>query len=73
MLNLQSAQQGTVPDEGPVDALTEKDRAELDEKIRQFNLKLKLERDKLSAQKEKNRTDAELKRKQLNKPKTNPK
>lgn len=73
MLNLQSSQQNNEPENSYEDSFTEKDKAELDEKIRQFNLKLKLEKDKLNIQKEKNRTDAELKRKQLNKQKASPK
>lgn len=40
------------------------------EQIREFDEKLKLEYKKLNIQEQKNTTDAELKRKQLNKPKT---
>ena len=46
---------------------SQKDRDELDEKRRQFNEKLRFEREKLNVQKKKNETDAELKRKQINK------
>ena len=68
LINSQSRQE-EVP-EPETDEFSEKDRAELQEKIRQFDAKLKLDREKLNVQKEKNRTDAELKRKQLNKPRT---
>jgi hypothetical protein len=50
------------------DVYTQKDKAELAEKIREFDLKLKLEKDKLSHEKEKTRKDQELKLKQINKP-----
>ena len=42
------------------------------EKMREFDAKLKLDRDKLNLDREKAKTDAELKRKSLNKkPQTN--
>lgn len=46
---------------------SEQTKEELLEKIRQFDAKLKLEYDKLDVTKEKNRIDANLKEKQLNK------
>ena len=46
---------------------SEEAKANLMEKIREFDEKLKLERERLSFDKEKAKTDAELKRKQLNK------
>ena len=42
----------------------------LKEQIREFDLRLKLDRDKLNLDKEKAKKDAELKLKQINKPKT---
>lgn len=61
-------------DEVQEDVYTEKDRRELEEKIREFDEKLKLDRDKfnldkdkLDHDKKKAATDAELKRKQINK------
>lgn len=47
---------------------TDKDKAELSEKARQFNEHLVLEREKLKEAMWKNRSDAELKLKQINKP-----
>ena len=49
----------------------EQAKNELMEKIRQFDAKLKLEYDKLDVTKDKNRTDARLKEKQLNKKPSN--
>ena len=42
----------------------------LKEQVREFDLRLKLDRDKLNLDKEKAKKDAELKLKQINKPKT---
>ena len=47
---------------------TEEARANLLEKMRQFDERLKLDRERLAFDKSKAKTDAELKRKQLNKP-----
>ena len=47
---------------------SEEARANLFEKIREFDERLKLDRERLAFDKSKARTDAELKRKQLNKP-----
>ena len=47
---------------------TEEARANLLEKMRQFDERLKLDRERLAFDKSKARTDAELKRKQINKP-----
>lgn len=67
-------------DEVQEDVYTEKDRRELEEKIREFDEKLKLDRDKfnldrdkLDHDKKKAATDAELKRKQINKQSSNKK
>ena len=49
----------------------EQAKEELMEKMRQFDAKLKLEYDKLDVTKDKNRTDARLKEKQLNKKPSN--
>lgn len=46
---------------------TEKDKAELSEKIRQFDAKLKLDTDKFNFEREKTKKDQELKLKQINK------
>lgn len=66
LINSQSRNQEEPEPE--VEEYSEKDRAELQEKIREFDAKIKLDREKLNVQKEKNRVDAELKRKQINKP-----
>lgn len=47
---------------------TEEARANLLEKMRQFDERLKLDRERLAFDKSKAKIDAELKRKQLNKP-----
>lgn len=65
LINSQSRNQEEIPEP---EEYSEKDRAELQEKIREFDAKIKLDREKLNVQKEKNRVDAELKRKQINKP-----
>jgi hypothetical protein len=49
------------------DVYTQKDRAELAEKIREFDLKLKLDIDKFNHEKSKDTKDQELKNKQINK------
>lgn len=51
-------------------SMTEADRARLDEQIREFDIKNKLDRDRLEFDKNKADKDAELKLKQINKPKT---
>lgn len=57
-----------VPEQEPV--FSEESKAKLSESMRQFDSKMKLERDKLEEQKRKNREDERLKLKQINKPKT---
>lgn len=52
------------------DVYTQKDKAELAEKIREFDLRLKLDRDKLEYDKLKTRKDQELKSKQIKRSKT---
>jgi hypothetical protein len=52
------------------DVYTQKDKAELAEKIREFDLRLKLDRDKLEHDKLKTRKDQELKSKQIKRSKT---
>ena len=47
---------------------SEEARANLLEKMREFDERLKLDRERLAFDKSKARTDAELKRKQINKP-----
>ena len=49
------------------DVYTQKDKAELAEKIREFDLKLKLDRDKLAHEKEKDFKDQALKSRQISK------
>lgn len=49
------------------DVYTQKDKAELAEKIREFDLRLKLDRDKLAHEKTKTQKDQALKSKQINK------
>lgn len=49
---------------------SEESRANLMEKMREFDERLKLDKERLAFDKEKAKTDAELKRKQINKPKT---
>ena len=46
---------------------SEEAKAKLMENMRQFDQRLKLDRERLAFDKEKARTDAELKRKQINK------
>ena len=57
-------------DNDGVQAMGEADRAKLIEKQRQFDINMKLERDKLAFSREKAKKDQELKLKQINKPKT---
>ena len=57
----------TPGDDGIQEPMSETDREKLKESIRQFNEKMKLEREKLAVQKEKNSEDARLKEKQINK------
>ena len=49
-----------------VDNYTQKDREELAEKIRQFDKKLKIDREKIELEKKKAKDDKEIKQKQLN-------
>ena len=57
-------------DNDGVQAMGEADRAKLIENQRQFDINMKLERDKLAFSREKAKKDQELKLKQINKPKT---
>ena len=57
----------TPGDDGIQEPMSETDREKLKESIRQFNEKMKLEREKLAVQKEKNSEDARLKERQINK------
>lgn len=57
----------TPEDDGIQEPMSEADREKLKEQIREFNIKMQLERDKLAVQKEKNSEDARLKEKQINK------
>jgi hypothetical protein len=47
--------------------MSEESRAKLDEQIREFNARLSLDKERLEFDKQKAKTDAELKRKQINK------
>ena len=51
--------------------MSEEAREKLKEQIRQFNAKLELDRDRLNFDKDKAKTDAELKRQQINKKSNN--
>jgi hypothetical protein len=54
-----------------VEGMSEESRAKLDEQIREFNAKLTLDKERLAFDKEKAKTDARLKEKQINsRPKT---
>lgn len=68
-INAQAKQENSTEDlnDGIEEPMSEADRAKLKESIRQFNEKMKLEREKLAIQKEKNAEDARLKEKQINK------
>lgn len=68
-INAQAKQENSAEDlnDGIEEPMSEADRAKLKESIRQFNEKMKLEREKLAIQKEKNAEDARLKEKQINK------
>ena len=65
-------QYGKSPNQGSDDGVqeqpfSEEARANLMEKMREFDAKLKLDREKLNLDRERAKTDAELKRKALNK------
>lgn len=68
-INAQAKQDNSTEDlnDGIEEPMSEADRAKLKESIRQFNEKMKLEREKLAVQKEKNAEDARLKERQINK------
>lgn len=68
-INAQAKQENSTEDlnDGIEEPMSEADRAKLKESIRQFDEKMKLEREKLAIQKEKNAEDARLKEKQINK------
>lgn len=68
-INAQAKQDNSTEDlnDGIEEPMSETDRAKLKESIRQFDEKMKLEREKLTVQKEKNAEDARLKEKQINK------
>ena len=53
--------------DGIQEPMSEEAREKLREQVRQFDAKLSLDRDRLNFDKEKARTDAELKRRQINK------
>lgn len=67
-INAQAKQDNSTEDlnDGIEEPMSEADRAKLKELIRQFDEKMKLEREKLAVQKEKNAEDARLKEKQIN-------
>ena len=68
-INAQAKQENSTEDlnDGIEEPMSEADRAKLKESIRQFDEKMKLEREKLAIQKEKNAEDARLNEKQINK------
>ena len=57
--------------DGIQEPMSEEAREKLKEQIRQFNAKLELDRDRLNFDKDKAKTDAELKRQQINKKSNN--
>ena len=59
--------------DGIQEPMSEEAREKLREQVRQFDARLALDRDRLSFDKDKARTDAELKRKQINKQTNKPK
>ena len=65
-INAQSKMQDT-EDDGIQEPMSESDRENLKEKIRQFNEQIKLDREKLELDRKKAETDARLKEKQINK------
>lgn len=65
-INAQSKLQDT-EDDGIQEPMSESDRENLREKIREFNEQLKLDRERLELDKKKAATDARLKEKQINK------
>ena len=67
-INAQSKLQET-EDDGIQEPMSESDRENLREKIRQFNEQIKLDREKLELDRKKAETDARLKEKQINKQK----
>lgn len=68
-INAQAKQDNSTEDlnDGIEEPMSEADRAKLKQQIYEFNEKMKLEREKLAIQKEKNAEDARLKEKQINK------
>ena len=68
-INAQAKQENSTEgiNDGIQEPMSESDREKLKESIRQFNEKMKLEREKLSFQKEKQHEDAAIKRIQANK------
>lgn len=68
-INAQAKQENSTEDlnDGIEEPMSEADRAKLKQQIYEFNEKMKLEREKLAIQKEKNAEDARLKEKQINK------
>lgn len=67
-INARAKQDNSAEDlnDGIEEPMSETDRAKLKQQIYEFNEKMKLEREKLSLQREKNETDARLKEKQIN-------
>lgn len=68
-INAQAKQDNSTEDlnDGIEEPMSEADRAKLKQQIYEFNEKMKLEREKLAVQKEKNAEDARLKERQINK------
>lgn len=57
-----------VDNDGIIEPMSEEARAKLDEQIREFNARLDLDKERLAFDKDKAKTDAKLKEKQINKP-----
>lgn len=68
-----NAEAKQVPEDDGIVEMTEEQREKFKESIRQFNAKLDLEKERLDFDKSKAKTDADLKRMQINKTKNNTK
>jgi hypothetical protein len=66
-----NAEAKQVPEDDGIVEMTEEQREKFKESIRQFNAKLDLEKERLDFDKSKAKTDAELKRIQINKTNNN--
>jgi hypothetical protein len=65
-----NAEAKQMPEDDGIVEMTEEQREKFKESVRQFNAKLDLEKERLDFDKSKAKTDADLKRMQINKSKT---